>query len=83
MFKKAVREALVEFKKNRPVMYPLLTLAGATILYIPPSDGLRIDLDNLARRVIPSVHEELRPPATLFTGLDPNDLVNDKLNREF
>jgi hypothetical protein len=81
MFKQAVREALVALRKKRPIMYPLLTLAGVTILYIPPSVGPRIDLDNLARRVIPYVHEELRPPATLFTGLDVDRISNGEIKK--
>jgi hypothetical protein len=64
-FKQTVREKLAAVRKDEKLMSPLLTTLGVTILYVPPENADLIDLDNLARRVIPFVHEELHPPATL------------------
>jgi hypothetical protein len=64
-FKKAVRQKLAEVKKKQGLMSPILTTIGVTILYLPPRDGDLIDVDNLARRVIPAVHDELKPPSTI------------------
>ena len=65
-FKKNVQATLAALRKQYPVLTPLLTTVGITILYIPPLADQKIDLDNLARRVIPHVHSELEPPGTLL-----------------
>jgi hypothetical protein len=64
-FKANVSQKLEEVKKKQGLMFPLLTTLGVTILYIPPKRALLIDIDNLARRVIPFVHQKLQPPSTL------------------
>jgi hypothetical protein len=52
-------------RKEYPVLNPLFTMVGVTLLYVRPLKAQAIDLDNLARRfVVPIVHEELKPPAT-------------------
>ena len=66
VFKQKVRAALVAMREQYPFLTPLLTTVGITILYIPPLADQKIDLDNLARRVIPYVHSELEPPGTLL-----------------
>lgn len=66
VFKQKVRAALVAMREQYPFLTPLLTTVGITILYIPPLADQKIDLDNLARRVIPHVHSELEPPGTLL-----------------
>jgi len=65
IFKEAVREKLADVRQKEKLMYPLLSTIGVTIVYVPPKNAFGIDLDNLARRVIPFVHEELHPPSTL------------------
>ena len=65
-FKQKVQADLAAMRKQYPVLTPLLTTVGITILYVPPLADQKIDLDNLARRVIPHVHSELKPPATLL-----------------
>jgi hypothetical protein len=45
------------FKEDHGVLFPLKTQAGITILFQPPECG-SIDLDNLARRIVPFVNEE-------------------------
>ena len=63
-FKQKVQAALATMREQYPVLTPLLATIGITILYVPPLADQKIDLDNLARRVIPYVHSELKPPAT-------------------
>lgn len=74
-FKANVRQKLAEVRKKQGLMYPLLTTLGATILYVPPKKALLIDIDNLARRVIPFVHQELQPPSTLQRVASAYDAV--------
>jgi len=55
----------MEAKTRTPLLYPLLTPCGVTILYLPPLNASKIDLDNLIREsIIPAVHEILQPPGT-------------------
>jgi hypothetical protein len=43
----------------------VLTTVGVTIIYVPPINGTKVDLDNLARKaIIPAVHDILQPPIT-------------------
>jgi hypothetical protein len=64
-FRKRVRQGLTEAKTRTPLLYPLLTPCGVTILYLPPLNASKIDLDNLVREaIIPAVHEILQPPGT-------------------
>lgn len=69
-FKAQVRLALGELRVQRPWMFPLRTMLGITVLYTAPASGQAIDLDNLARRIVPFVHSELKPPS------DPVHLVD-------
>lgn len=60
-----VRGALEKMRNQYPILNPLFTTVGVTLLYVRPLKAQAIDLDNLARRfVVPIVHEELKPPAT-------------------
>ncbi len=66
-FRAAIASTLSKHRAVEPVMFPLLSTLGVTMLYLPPKEGHAqgIDLDNLARRVIPHIHTELRPPSNL------------------
>ncbi len=64
-FRERVRQGLMKAKEKTPLLYPLLAPCGATILYLPPANASKIDLDNLVRTsIIPSVHEILQPPGS-------------------
>ncbi len=53
-----------------PILEPLYSTVGVTLLYVRPLKAQAIDLDNLARRfVVPIVHEELKPPATFLHAI--------------
>lgn len=69
LFKERVRVALAEMRQSDPLWERLLTTMGITILYVPPKFGQKIDLDNLAMRIVPQVCAELKPPATVFHAL--------------
>jgi hypothetical protein len=79
-----VRAALKRMRIRYPVLNPLLTTVGITLLYVRPLKAQAIDLDNLARRfVVPIVHEELQPPATLVHAIQhlKTDGVDDEYVR--
>ncbi|MGA8874341.1 MAG: hypothetical protein WB555_02355, partial [Candidatus Korobacteraceae bacterium] len=60
-----VRAAIEKMRNQYPILNPLFTTVGVTLLYVRPLKAQGIDLDNLARRfVVPIIHEELKPPAT-------------------
>jgi Holliday junction resolvase RusA-like endonuclease len=70
LFKARVREGLVAYKKRIPLFSPLLVTVGVTIIYVPPVEAPKVDLDNLARKsIIPAVHEILEPPSSSLAGL--------------
>lgn len=85
ILKGGVREALQKMRKDHPLLDPLYSTVGVTLLYVRPVKAQQIDLDNLARRfVVPIVHEELKPPATLLhaiQNLNPAG-IDDKWPRE-
>lgn len=76
-----VREALRKMHETHPLLDPLYSTIGVTVLYVRPESPQQIDLDNLARRfIVPFVHEELKPPATslhAIQSLKP-DGIEDK-----
>lgn len=70
LFKARVREGLVAYKTKIPLFSPLLVTVGVTIIYVPPVEAPKVDLDNLARKaIIPAVHEILEPPSSSLAGL--------------
>lgn len=80
-FKAGVRTALENLRASRTWLSPLRTLLSATILIVPPPNG--IDLDNLARRgIVPTIHEVLQPPSTPAQLVDPEQ-VGDERMREY
>jgi hypothetical protein len=70
LFKARVRKGLEAYKKRIPLFSPLLVTVGVTIIYVPPVEAPKVDLDNLARKaIIPAVHEILEPPSSSIAGL--------------
>jgi hypothetical protein len=65
IFKTNVRKQLAAFRENKKILFPLLAPIGITILFVPPESEQVRDLDNLARRIVPVIHDELRPPSTI------------------
>lgn len=61
-FDVTLRQALHDFKAKRPYLFPLTSQLCVTLLMVPPVAGGK-DLDNLARLVLPALHEIWAPPS--------------------
>lgn len=67
-FKDTIREMIQQFRYKYPALFPLLINLNLTILYVPPRVQ-EVDLDNLARYIVPFINEALKPPSGhWFTG---------------
>jgi|SRR5690625_889480 len=64
-FRNKISEILDQYTKQFPFLDPLLVNLSLVILYIAPK-GVEIDLDNLARRVIPYINQKLKPLGTWY-----------------
>lgn len=80
LFKELVQDQLVEFKKKHNILFPLLQPINITITFIPPEHNIP-DLDNLARSIIPFVHNIFQPPATPALAND-NKYLTQLLKKE-
>jgi hypothetical protein len=88
-FKLDVEAALTALRGASPRLFPLLTELAVVILLVPPHDSLLlpdehlgIDLDNLARKVIPRVHGILEPPTGRYIP-DPATIDNARIRAFF
>jgi len=79
-YKAFVKETMVAFRKKHSILFPLRTKVGITILFQPPAAG-SIDLDNLARRIVPFVNDELKPPSSLLLTVDAERGGDPKLRK--
>ncbi len=75
-----VKETMAVFKKEHSILFPLRAKVGITILFQPPAAG-SIDLDNLARRIVPFVNDELKPPSSLLLTVDADRGGDPKLRK--
>lgn len=75
IFKERVRQTMDEFSKQFPLLKPLLTNLSLTILYVPPKNQ-DIDLDNLARYIVPLVNEAIKPPTSFWFSEVPKNFLN-------
>ena len=80
IYKLIVKKAMAEFKERFKRLFPWRVQTGVTILYQPPAKG-GIDLDNLARRVIPFVNEEIRPPSSHLLTVDVDRVTDTHLKQ--
>ncbi|HSZ25791.1 MAG TPA: hypothetical protein VK766_08745 [Cytophagaceae bacterium] len=80
IFKDKLQEQLKAFKEKHKVLFPLLQPINVTITFVPPKHNV-IDLDNLARYIVPFVNEIFRPPATHRLAYD-NKFLNQLLKTE-
>lgn len=67
IFKSNVKTVLKNFTKKFPILSPLKTTLGVIVLYVPPKTQ-SIDLDNLARYIIPFVNETIQPPISFVNS---------------
>lgn len=86
VYKLAIQSILDEFRTKYPILFPLRVQLSVTIFYCPPAVG-GIDLDNLARIVIPLINDAFMPPSTFLRSIsmDNNNpyltLIADDLQR--
>lgn len=84
-FRTAITNALSQLRASSPRLFPLLTQLAVIILFVPPkTDGndLGIDLDNLARKIIPQIHSILEPPGR-HPIPDPSAIEDPQLRAYF
>lgn len=70
-FKKQTEIAFRNYYENNVILNPLSHPIKVTIFLIPPENGGK-DLDNLALKVVPVIHDVLKPPT--FEKLSKRDL---------
>lgn len=82
LFKSNAKRILAGYRTARPDLFPLLAQVSLTIFFTPPATG-GIDLDNLARYIIPIVHEVMEPPSTYWGTVDPSNPPKDEKLRKW
>lgn len=70
-----IQAACLSAKRSNDLLFPLVVPCGATIIHVPPANDKKIDLDNLARKVLSHVHEILQPPRTYMSKYDEADIA--------
>lgn len=80
IFKSNVKRVLSSFKTKYPILFPLRNPIGVTVLYVPPKNH-NIDLDNLARYIIPFVNDILMPPSTFLNTIDISRMKNSDIKK--
>ncbi|MCC7419310.1 MAG: hypothetical protein IT428_03405 [Planctomycetaceae bacterium] len=80
-FNVTLRKALNEYKAKRRYLFPLTSQLCVTLLMVPPVDGGK-DLDNLARLVLPSLHEIWAPPSHMAHTINIEN-IKDSAIRSF
>ncbi len=63
IFKENLQKKLRSFKKKYKILFPLLQPISVIIIFLPPKYNI-VDLDNLARYIVPFVNDILKPPAS-------------------
>lgn len=81
IFKDKLQEQLKVFKEKHKVLFPLLQPVNVTIIFVPPKRNI-LDLDNLARYIVPFVNEIFQPPATHRLAAYDNKYLNKLLKNE-
>lgn len=74
IFKNNLAIKLCEFKSKHKILFPLIYPIGITVFYTPPIRNA-LDLDNLARLIIPMLIETFNPPSTMETSQKVIDIL--------
>jgi hypothetical protein len=77
-FDKVLRKALSDYKEKRPYLFPLSSQLCVTILMVPPEKSGK-DLDNLARLILPALHEIWAPPSHAAHTINPEKIKDEKI----
>ena len=82
-FKEEIKRTFENFKKKYPVLFPLTSVLGVTVLFLPPK-GEITDLDNLARKyIVPFINEIVQPPRHYVETINIDDMTDDPLKKHF
>lgn len=79
-YKAFVKRTMASYREKHSGLFPLIAQVGITILFQPPATG-GIDLDNLARRIVPFVNEELKPPSSLLMTVNSDRCTDSNLRQ--
>jgi len=80
-FKKEIKVILEDFKRKFNELFPLKSVLGLTILFLPPKNQ-GIDLDNLARKyIVPFVNDIVRPPRNYADTIDMENMEDGFLKK--
>lgn len=79
-YKAFVKKTIAAFRQKYHRLFPLRTQVGLTVLFQAPVAS-SIDLDNLARRIVPFVNEELKPPSSHLLTVNPERCEDLKLRQ--
>lgn len=82
-YKEGIKKILEDFKKRYQVLFPLKSVLGITVLFLPPK-GENTDLDNLARKyIVPFVNEIVQPPRNYAETINIDDMTDDFLKKHY
>lgn len=82
IFKEQTKNSIKEFKKQYPILIPLLTPVKAMIFITRPDFYIVFDCDNLARKIMPIIVDEMQPPTSQWLSLDLDETVDKKIKEE-
>jgi hypothetical protein len=80
IFKETLQKGLRILKEKYKILFPLLQPISVLITFLPPKHNV-IDLDNLARYIVPFVNEIFEPPASFKLTYD-RKYLNELLKKE-
>lgn len=80
-FVEDMRAAMNDFRETYPWLFPLQIPLAVIIMVVPPRNG--VDLDNLARKIVPLVHDLWSPPRSLIGLTDPATVRDERLRSLF
>ncbi|QGY42172.1 hypothetical protein GM418_00430 [Maribellus comscasis] len=81
IFKTNLKKELQVFKEKFKVLFPLLHPISVIVTFVPPKQKI-IDLDNLARYIVPFVNEIFNPP-TIVQLTYKDSYFTDLLKNEY
>ncbi|NQU55534.1 MAG: hypothetical protein HQ522_23700 [Bacteroidetes bacterium] len=81
IFKTNLKRELKGFREKFKILFPLLHPISVIVTFIPPKQKI-IDLDNLARYIVPFVNEIFKPP-TVVQMTYKDSYFTDSLKKEF
>jgi hypothetical protein len=85
-FDQGVRAALEHYKAMHRHLFPLAAVLNVTILMIPPEvppKDWRLDLDNVATRIVQPLHEIWAPPSSFAHAYDTDGIEDDSIRDQW